>query len=994
MYTIDTCYFDRDGIEQTMTVYDDAILDLRVKVDNPVLELEDNTSGSLEMTVYHTNQAYGSITDEDGTPLFLMSSTIRVFSKTPIINPETGEGVGYRREEIWEGRPLSDERDFYNTKTIRCEGAYAYLNDVDQPYKEYLGNNGSKLEIIDFIKGVLTEYNKKASRNRRFYVDGTYVNNVSIPKIFTYKGSVETVDNLPASSNTINDLYRIGESNVYYAWRYTPGTTSTLLGWVDVSDSVYRNLGYSRRTGGEKTKDTIDSIIETVGGHVKVVTINGNRCLYYTVADVPEDDFVYAGSIKGSAQNIQFGKNLIDLVKTHDGSEFFTVLLPVGAEISTTNPETIESMCTNVFTDAVERQDTRNKLQISDAGTDVFADPMIAPFDTTAVVSATNTYGPRRAVWVDMFDGNGYDYYLFTAMTFVIAQQGGQIDPSDNNYLLMYHLRDDSARKSIIQNLSTMKYVDQGAADYVEYGNVRSVAQKKLTQVVGIQSLIQKFEIPETGCYNLGFAVDTDKMWAVQNGNPDQYRDKVGDNANQDSHGNPIDWGSNPEQWSLAFPKLYRSPYPRAEYQQLNVRKVPDSEITWVGTLEDAHNEDGYTGDPASSPYAKYGGDDHDIFYNRDAGGTIGLTYGAYRHHYLDRYSPFNHTPVQDWGATGWKEHYGGPSPDWTFLSGYFGHHVGRVMVEPGKTYYLNTRVTSRGFPKVPDVYSPDGQYPDVPQDVDYFDLNGKPNSWEHNNILSYALIARRVMRLNQNEAPRWVNELVKYKFTDTSVVTDELVMEKIEVPEAIFPERKASWDEPNLDEKYHLELWFTVDNCYVNGCSNHTDTPRSDGNPTNGYRPSVYVEDSSVIGGDSSEGTDWHKCVTVAPLNPSQPVGYENFPREYLVNKELADRYGVIVKRVDYDKATTPKALMEYSDLVWSLNSNEPSLEVSAVDLRACGVENVDALRWMQHVDVVSKEHGVNMAIVMSKMSINLSDLSSNTYTLGYEANQGISSM
>lgn len=977
MYSIDTSFYDANGVEKTLTVYDDVAIDLRVKVIDPVLELEDNASGSLEMTVYQSNQAYGDLIDSVGSPLFLMSSTVHVYAKTPVVDPDSGEIISYAKEEIWEGRPLSDERDFYNSKAIRCEGAYAYLNDIDQPYKEYLGVNGARLEIIDFINGVLTEYNDKASPNRRFDITKTYVNNICIPKILHFKGEVSSVSNLPSSGNQENDLYKIENAEIYYAWRYTTGSVSTVLGWVDVTTSVYHTLGYSRKTGGEKTKSSIDALLEELGGHVKVVKINGNRCLYYTVNPIPEDDFVYAGAEHATPQKIKFGKNLLDMVRTRDGSEFFTVLLPVGAEISTEQPETIETMCTNVLSDAYERDASRNYSIIYDPGYDLYNDPEVAPFDTTAVVSDLRTGGPRRTVWTNMYTGQGYDYYLFTSMTYTADSQG------DNN-LLMYHFRDASPTTSVIQNANAMPYLETSTK--VTYTQFRSVQQQKLSKGVGRQTIIQKFSVPETGSYNLGYAVDTDLMMAIQNGNPDSPSVVNGS----------LDWGSGDSQYSLVYPKLYKAPYPRAVYQYTGVRKIPDTDIAWHGTLIDAHNEEDYASDPSHSPYAKYGGDDHDIFYNRDAGGTAEMTNGAFKYHYLDRYQPFRNTPREQWLTFGWQEHYGSAAPDWSFLTGYFGHHVGKVMVEPGKTYYLNTRITNHPYPSVPDGYGktppPEG---DPAWDEAYFDEYGVPKTTISNNILAYVVVSRREMRLNQSEQPRWVYEIIAYKQVNAGVLTDELVMEKIKIPDAIPPEKKMTWDDPNVDTTPHLELWFTCDNCYVNGCSNLTDTPRAtDSNPINGYRPSVYIEDTTDTSGDSSEGTDYRKCVTVAPLNPQQPAGYSNFPREYLVNKELADRYGVIVKRVDYDKATTPRALMEYADVIWSLNTTDPSLEVSAVDMKACGVENCDQLRWMQNVEVEDDAHGVNTAIVLSKMSINLADLSSNTYTLGYEANRGISSM
>ena len=974
-------FAENNGV--SVCIFDDRLLDQRVKLVDPVLELEDNTSGSLSFTVYPQNQGYA------GDTIQTMASTIRVFRYS---------------DEIWEGRPLSDDKDFYNGRLISCEGAYAYLNDVDQPYKEYLGADGAKLEIIDFIKGVLGEYNSKASLSRRFDIDGTYVNAIYIPKTMTDKGSVQYKADLPSSGNNINDVYLVTDTNTYYAWNYMPGVTETVIGWVDVTDNIHRNLGYTRKTGGESTKETIDALLEVFSGsHVKVVTVNGKRCLYFTVAEISEDEFVYAGSTpRPTKQKVSFGKNLLDIVKKRNGSEFFTVLLPVGAEISTSQPETIETMCTNVFQDAVERRPDHNLLQIRDAGEDVYNHPCVAPFDTTAVVSDYITGGPRRGVWVDMHSGNGYDYYLFTAASYCTDAIDNLPAQGDAN-VLFYHLVDVSPEYSTIRNMGAIGYMDPDATYGVTYRNARSVSQKKLSKSQGRQTIIEKFSIPETGSYNIGFAVDSDLMYAIQNGNPTS-----GETV---PYSIPSDYfGTGDQQHSLAYPKLYKAPYKNSTYQYTGVRKVSDSDMSWVGTLADSHN---IGGNPADSPYAQYGGDDHDIFYNQGGGGYIELTNRAYSGHYLDRYGPFARENYGDGEPlpSAWKGMYTGPvwggHPGWSFLTGYFGHHVCKVMVEPGKTYYLNTRITNKPYPNVPDICPRD---PETGYFVEYFNSDGSPKSLKQNQIFAYVVIARRRLRRTAGEAENWVNQLVSFKLTGTGVVTNELSMEKIQIPDSTGPEKKISWDDPNHDNIEHYELWFTCDNCYVNGCGNLTDTPRQyDGpgpdisnyptgyttsNPINGYRPSVYVEDATDTSGESTEGTDYRKCVTVAPLNKQQPAGYESFPREYMINKDLADKYGVIIKRVEYSEATSPQKLMQYANLLWAANTTDPAFEVTAVDLRDCGVEDVDNLRLHETIEIDTKPHGINGdEATLSQMSLNLNDLSSNTYTLGYDPNKGISS-
>ena len=432
MYSIETTYMD-GAVERTVVVYDDMKVDAGYKIVNPVLELEDNSAGSLEFTVYNTNNAYGTIGEGPNEPLSMMKSTIRVYM-------ESFSHDSHEKEEIWEGRPLSIEKDFYNGKHFYCEGAFSYLNDIDQPNKEYTADkiltegfqnkrsiSGGNLEFIDFIKAVLTEYNKRAADNRKFDIDGVYVNPIRIPLNYTFKGCLTDLDaiiaasgsndrdiyqtmegltgyrsrgygnleNVPTDDLAENDLYYATDTECYYvfngiSWKrthvmdyvgkyytYGPDPKSTGLirkVWTEVTDQIHITCGISRTTGGENTKETISSLVENFGGHIKVRTISGKRCLYYTAKIYPEDEFIGASATK-VAQSVDFGKNLIDLTKKKDGSEFFTVLLPVGAEISPEHPETIESMCDNIISDF--------SCAIAPLHNDLSLDTRIQPFDAT-----------------------------------------------------------------------------------------------------------------------------------------------------------------------------------------------------------------------------------------------------------------------------------------------------------------------------------------------------------------------------------------------------------------------------------------------------------------------------------------------------------------------------------------------------------------------------------------------------------------------------------
>ena len=223
---------DKNGLNKTCIFHDESI-DLRLKLISPQLELEDNSAGSFQFTMYPSNQGYGLIPETTTDQVSILTSTIRIYRAWTISSSEQGTPPIWREEEIWEGRPLSEDKDFYNGRVIYCEGALSYLNDIHQPVKEYLGANDGDIELIDYVNGVLAEYNKHAASNRQFDISKTYVNPIGISSLCTLKDPVASVDLLPTgdgSGTKDYDIRQIGDatSKVYYMY-------TTLTGWKDAS---------------------------------------------------------------------------------------------------------------------------------------------------------------------------------------------------------------------------------------------------------------------------------------------------------------------------------------------------------------------------------------------------------------------------------------------------------------------------------------------------------------------------------------------------------------------------------------------------------------------------------------------------------------------------------------------------------------------------------------------------------------------------------------
>ena len=76
-------------------------------------------------------------------------------------------------------------------------------------------------------------------------------------------------------------------------------------------------------TDYQKTMETVNSLVETFGGHLRIRKVDGVRYLDYLSDD----------SLEGIDQLIQFGENLLDFAKSWDSTEYATAILPLGSRV-------------------------------------------------------------------------------------------------------------------------------------------------------------------------------------------------------------------------------------------------------------------------------------------------------------------------------------------------------------------------------------------------------------------------------------------------------------------------------------------------------------------------------------------------------------------------------------------------------------------------------------------------------------------------------------
>lgn len=150
-------------------IYSDVFALESMKVLNPKLVLEDNGAGSLSMKLPPMNVGYASI--------------IRMI---------TDISVQKDGEEIWAGRVLSENKDFWNNRDLYCEGEMAFFNDSSQPPAEYRG-----LSVRAYLERLIAVHNSKVAANRQFSLGAVTVVDKNFPIYYTnYEKTMEILNTL------------------------------------------------------------------------------------------------------------------------------------------------------------------------------------------------------------------------------------------------------------------------------------------------------------------------------------------------------------------------------------------------------------------------------------------------------------------------------------------------------------------------------------------------------------------------------------------------------------------------------------------------------------------------------------------------------------------------------------------------------------------------------------------------------------------------------
>lgn len=154
-----------------LLIYDDTSQDPYVKVASPKLTLERGAAGSLKMTIPPGNAGYDYIVR--------MNTEIKV------------EKDG---REYWSGRVLQEDKDFWNNRSLTCEGELAYLNDTSQPQENHSYTGQTCLRL--YLGDLLDEHNAHTTSDKHFEVGAVTVTAASIDINTNYEKTMECVNKL------------------------------------------------------------------------------------------------------------------------------------------------------------------------------------------------------------------------------------------------------------------------------------------------------------------------------------------------------------------------------------------------------------------------------------------------------------------------------------------------------------------------------------------------------------------------------------------------------------------------------------------------------------------------------------------------------------------------------------------------------------------------------------------------------------------------------
>lgn len=178
-------------------------------------------------------------------------------------------------EEIFRGRVLTNNRTFNKIRTIYSEGALAYLVDSVQKGEKFEG------KAHTLFRNIIDAHNARVEAKKRFVVGDITVENRDV----LLAGKSDDIQDVETGKFDFNQI----------------ALNSIVDEWMNSLDYIETAL------------------IDFIGGYLRVRRQNGINYIDW-LAD-------YGNT---AVQEIEFGKNLLDLTEEVSAEDVFTVLIPLG----------------------------------------------------------------------------------------------------------------------------------------------------------------------------------------------------------------------------------------------------------------------------------------------------------------------------------------------------------------------------------------------------------------------------------------------------------------------------------------------------------------------------------------------------------------------------------------------------------------------------------------------------------------------------------------
>lgn len=239
-------------------------------------------------------------------------------------------------ESVFFGRVLSTSINIKGERTITCEGELGYLLDSIVP--PFSMENVTNSKAIEFILG---EHNKQVGANKRIYLAQPPGYAIDVPYTADYDVNndgfifAEDAGLIDRNSQTIVDSFN--NTELPAALRRKNLALNIEYMSAGLERDWDRNIYNWSTDGTERTLDLLKrNLTDIYGGILSIVNIGGYKYLKYSyINDGIQPDLTEDGRYISSA--IVTLENLIDITYDKTAEERFSLLYPVGADITKTD---------------------------------------------------------------------------------------------------------------------------------------------------------------------------------------------------------------------------------------------------------------------------------------------------------------------------------------------------------------------------------------------------------------------------------------------------------------------------------------------------------------------------------------------------------------------------------------------------------------------------------------------------------------------------------